>query len=198
MTATTPTRSWLRRGDEPEWLVWLAVLVMLAGGLLLRTALEDRTARFNSARLSLSYPAGWTALAPADPAQLLAAADAFTADPLPAQVRVTQLPAAELSSMAQSLGDLAMAWSARQSSALTAYSMLAATPITAAGGPAIAMDYAYVVEATAGGLPQVAQAQDILLRRGDSVTVVTWAAPAADYARYAGQWRKVLASLEVK
>ncbi len=199
MTAST-TRAVRRaaRSEEPEWVVWLAVIALLAAGLLLRGMIEGRTERFSQAGVSLNYPAAWSLLRDEQAGQILHVADAFATAQAPANVSVRQVPAAELGWGAQTLGDLAMLWSRRQAEDLLGYSVLNLEPIKLRGQDAVAVDYAYVVQPPGGGLPVVTQAEDILLRQGDKLTIVSFSAAADAYAEQAGVWRKVLASLDVQ
>ncbi|MCX6031113.1 MAG: PrsW family glutamic-type intramembrane protease [Chloroflexi bacterium] len=183
---------------EPEWAVWAAVIGLLVVGLLVRGAIEGRTQRFSGNGVALSYPAGWSVLRDEQPGQFLHVADAFSPDQTPIGVSVRQLPAAEVGRGAQSLGDLAMMWSNRQGQDLLGYNALGVEPAKVGGKDAVALDYAYVVQPPGAGVPAVMRAEDILLRNGDTLTLVTFAAPADEYEGQTATWRRILASLDVK
>ncbi len=61
-TATMKMRRTLFRSEEPEWLVWLLVIVMLGIGLLARTIVLNQTDTFSGGNASVRYPAAWVAL----------------------------------------------------------------------------------------------------------------------------------------
>jgi RsiW-degrading membrane proteinase PrsW (M82 family) len=184
--------------EEPEWAVWAAVIGLLVVGLIVRGVIEGRTQRFNGNGVALSYPAGWSVLADTQPGQFLHVADAFSPDLTPVGVSVRQLPAAEVGRGAQSLGDLTMMWSSRQGQDLLGYNALGVEPVKVRGKDAVAVDYAYVVQPPGAGIPTVIRAEDILLRSGDALTIVTFAAPVDEYAGQAATWRRILASLDVR
>ncbi len=183
---------------EPEWAVWAAVIGLLVISLIVRGAIEGWTQRFSGNGVALSYPAGWSVLRDEQPGQFLHVADAFSPDQTPIGVSVRQLLAAEVGRGAQSLGDLAMMWSSRQGQDLLGYAVLGVEPVKVRGKDAVAVDYAYVVQPPGAGVPTVIRAEDILLRSGDTLTLVTFAAPADEYASQTATWRRILASLDVQ
>ena len=66
---------------------------------------------------------------------------------------------------------------------------------------AIKVAYAYVADpilATSNSVPVVAQAEDVLIRQGDDVVIVTFAADATTYEQATPTWTKVLSTLDVK
>ena len=52
--------------------------------------------------------------------------------------------------------------------------------------------------AAAGSVPAVVRAQDILLKHGDMITVVTFEANTDSYQQETGHWEKILTSLDIK
>lgn len=198
-TMQSPRR--LMRQEEPEWLVWVLVIVMLAIGLLARTIVESRTQRFTQANMSLRYPAGWVSLASNEPNEVLYAGESFETTLYPATVRVLQMPVTDISTMAQSLGDLALKWSNKQTQELPGYKIFSMEPTTVRGREGVKIDYAFIAEPLLGGpnsVPIVAHALDVLMREGDTVTVVTLSADASSFEAQATTWNRILGSLELK
>lgn len=194
-------RRFAARPEEPEWLVWLLVAVMLVVGLGVRAIVTGQQKILQQNNLSLRYPASWTVLSAEGDFDLLNVGEGMEAGLFPARVRVQQMPITEVSTSAQTLGDLALKWSNRQSEALLGYKVFTIEPTTAGGQEAVRLDYAYVAEpamSTPNSIPLVARGADILLRQGDMVTVVSLVASANDYDRQAGTLRRVLRSLVVK
>jgi hypothetical protein len=193
----TPHR--MRRAEEPEWIVWATVILMLAVGLVLRVSTERRMASFSQGGLSLRYPVGWTSMAADTPGHLLYVADPFSAPQSPTGVQVWQVPTADVSRRQQSLGDLALAWSAQQARELASYRVLGVEATTVNNQQAVAIDYAYVAEPTIGtaaaSIPVVVQAQDVLVVHGDTLTIVTFAADANVYQNESETWHEILAAL---
>lgn len=199
MTASTlPAERRMTRAEEPEWLVWALVIVLLAVGWLVRTVVESRMTQFSTSGVTLSYPTGWMTLPDSDAFQVFGAADAFAPGKAATEVRVFLVPTDEVSRMAQSLGDLAMAWSTRKAEQLLGYSILASEPTTVAGRPAVKLDYAYVIQGVGGGLPVVVRAEDILLRQADRLLVLSFSTASDLYADQLPAWQRILASLKVK
>jgi hypothetical protein len=192
----------MNRINAGEWLVWVTVLLMLGAGLFLRGRIEGRTARFSQGSVTLEYPADWTALADEEDYQIFHVVDPASSIQFPTSIRVRQIPLGELGRAAGSLGDVALSWSTRQGEQISVYSVLQILQTSVRGQPAIAVDYAYVAEpalgTAAGSIPSVALAQDVLLQRGDMITVVTFEASTDTYQQELEQWVKILASLDVK
>lgn len=202
MTIAQKAPSRIERINAVEWVVWLTVLLTLAGGLILCERIEARAVRFSQEGVSLAYPAGWTALADEDDYQILHVIDPASSVQFPTSVRLRRIPFGDLGRAASSLGDVALFWSARQGQEMPVYSVLQIVPIAVRGRPAVAIDYAYVPQpamaASAGSIPAVVRARDTLLQQGDTIVVVTFEAGSASYGREANRWEKILASLGVQ
>lgn len=199
---TTDIRSGFRRfagrAEEPEWVVWLLVAVMLAVGLIARTVVVNRQETLKQGAFSLRYPAGWTVLPAEDDFDVANVGEGMDAGLFPARVRVQQMPVAEVSTSAQTLGDLALKWSNRQSEALLGYKVFTIEPTTVRGQDAVKLDYAYIAEpamSTPNSIPLVARGEDILLRNGDVLTAISLTAATEDFDRQIGTLRRVLSSL---
>ncbi len=191
----------LTRAEEPEWLVWLLVAVMLATGLLTRTIVVGRQETLQQGNVTLRYPAGWTVLPAEDAFDVANVGEGMEAGLFPARVRVQQMPVTEVSTSAPTLGDLALKWSNRQSEALLGYKVFTIEPTTVQGQDAVKLDYAYVAEpamSTPNSIPLVARGEDILLRQGDIVTVISLVAGTEDFDRQVGTLRRILSSLVLK
>ncbi len=191
----------LLRAEEPEWIVWLMIIAMLAIGLLARGLVENRTDRFNAGNITLRYPAAWSNLGGDNPYAMLNVGEGLEGGLFPTRVRVLKMPVAELSTSAQTLGDLALKWSDKQVEELVAYRVLSIRAATIGKQDAIKVDYAYVADpilATSNSVPVVAQAEDVLIRQGDAVVIVTFAADATAYEQATPTWTRVLSTLDVK
>jgi hypothetical protein len=202
MTAATMTiRRRSSRAEEPEWLVWLLVVVLLGVGLLARTVVLNRTKTFNGSAASVSYPAAWIALNKQDANEMFAAGQPFDSGLFPARFSLLQMPASSVSANAKSLGDFALQWSDRGSRDLLAYKVLDIEPVRVAGQDAVRIDYVYVGEpalAAPNSIPVVARGADILVKRGDNLTVVRLNAASDAFDGLAGTWNRILNSLELK
>ncbi len=179
---TTEKSMWRRmtRAEEPEWLVWALVIGLLAVGVVVKTAVAGRMESFSASGVSLSYSAEWTQSTA--PEQLLYAADLFSSAQFPTSVTVRQVPLNEIGRNLASLGDIAMAWNTQLSKELQVYRSLNNVPTTIDGQDAVMIEYAYVPQSTRGSgasaAPVVARAQDYLILRGDTLTIITLAANA--------------------
>lgn len=190
----------LMRDEEPEWLVWVLVAVMLAIGGIVGAIVMGRTELATASSLSFRYPAGWVSMAGGDPFEMLHVAEPFETAAFPANASVRQMPVTEVSTTAQTLGDLAFKWTNRQAQELLGYKVLNIAPVTVHSQEAIEIEYVYVAEPPMAGpdsIPVVAHGADVLLRRGDTLTVITFSADAAAYPGLATTWGRILASLKL-
>ncbi len=204
MTSMTISRASSRaeRVAAAEWLVWLVVLFMLGAGLFLRSRIEGRVATFTQDGMSLQYPAGWTLLADEEDFHVFHVIDPNSSVQFPTSVRVRRIPLGELGRAASSLGDIALSWSTRQGRMMPIYNVLQIDQTTVAQQPAIVVDYAHVagpaMGGAAGSVPAIVRAQDILMKHGDTITVVTFEASTDTYQQEVGRWEKILASLKAE
>lgn len=197
--ALKPLRQ-LMREEEPEWLVWALVIVMLALGGLVGVIVERRTDTATAGSLSLRYPASWVSMTSEDPFELVRAGEPFESTSFPATVSVRQMPVTEVSTTAQTLGDLALKWSNKQTLELLGYKVLSIEPMQE-NQEAVKIDYAYVAEPPMGGpdsVPVVARATDVLIRDGEALTIVTFSADTAAFDAQESTWKRILASLKLK
>ncbi len=203
-TNTASTMKSLRRHmreEEPEWLVWALVAVMLIVGWGVGTIVVQRTDTAALDTLSLRYPAAWVSMAGEDPYELLHVGEPFETSSFPASASVRQMPVTEVSTTAQTLGDLALKWGNKRIDELTGYKVLSVEPAEVQGQEAVAIQYVYVAEPPMGGpdsMPVVARATDILMRQGDTLTITTFSAEAAAFDGQATTWGRILASLKLK
>lgn len=194
-------RRFAARAEEPEWLVWLLVAVMLAVGLGARAIVVGQRETFQQDNMSLRYPADWSVLPVEGDFDILTVGEGMEAGLFPARVRVQQMPVTEVSTSAQTLGDLALKWSNQQSEALLGYKVFTIEPTTVAGQEAVKLDFAYVAEpamSTPNSIPLVARGEDILLRQGDRVMVISLVAGTEDFDRQVATLRRILSSLVLK
>lgn len=204
MTASTTspvkTWRWLMRNEEPEWLVWALVAIMLAIGGLVGLIVERRTAVWPAGNLTLRAPAGWVSMAAEDAFDVLHVAEPFETALYPASVRVRRMPVTEISTTGQNLGDLALKWSDQQTANLVGYKVLSVGPMTVRGQDAVKIEYVYVAEppmSGPNGIPVIAHANDVLIQQGDTVTIVSLSAEAAAFDGQATIWGRILASLKL-
>ena len=158
--AAMKVRRGLFREEEPEWLVWLLVAVMLGIGLIAKTVVVNRATTFSDSNVSVSYPAGWTALDRQGETELLNVGEQFDSGLFPARFVLLQMPVTAISTNAQSLGDFGLKWSDRGSRDLLAYKVLDIEPIKVRGKDAVRVDYVYVADpalATPNSIPVVAR-----------------------------------------
>ena len=201
MTTRSMLRRTLFREEEPEWLVWALVIILLAVGLIARTIVVNRSSAFSDANVSVSYPASW-AQAKGDSAdEVLVVSESFDAGLFPARFVLRQMPVTEISTSAQTLGDFALKWADRKAKDLLGYKVLSIGETQVRGKNAVRVDYVYVAEpviATPNSVPIVAEGADVLIRQDDVVTVASMLASADAFKGLDGVWGRILGSLELK
>lgn len=200
-TTAMKLRRSLFRAEEPEWLVWLLVLVLLAVGLLVRTLVVNRATTVTAGSATVSYPANWTALEKQDATEVLNVGESFDGGLFPARFSLWQMPVTDISTNAQSLGDFALKWADQGTKDLLGYKVLSIDPLKVRGKDAVRVDYVYVAEpalATPNSIPVVARGSDVLVRQGDAMTVARFLAASDAFDGLSGAWDGILGSLEVK
>ena len=195
---TLPRRA--RRSEEPEWVVWLVVILLLVAGLFLKISAEGRTRDFSGSGVAISYPAEWVQLT--GEGQLLYVADPFSSAQFPTGLTVRQIPVEEAGRNLATIGDVAAAWAIRQGQDKQVYRVLNIEPASINGQDAVRVEYAYVPQAVPGGhtnaVPVVARAQDYLVQQGESLTIITLAAAANVFEANADLWQSVLDTVQIQ
>lgn len=200
MTADAMARP-RRTAQEPEWVVWITVLAMLAIGLAVRSMVTGRMAHFANGNIAFDYPADWMALASEDPTTVVQVGEPMDVSFFPASVSIRQMPVTDISTTANTPGDLAMKWSNRQVQELLGYRVLNVEPASVGGQKGVRIEYACVADPPLGGpnsIPIVAHGEDILIVRGDQLTVITWSAASDQAQGQAATWQRVLASMNLQ
>ena len=201
MTTRSMLRRTLFREEEPEWLVWALVIILLAVGLIARTVVVNRSAAFSEGNLSVSYPASWTQTKGDSANEMLVVSESFDAGLFPARFMLRQMPVTEISTSAQTLGDFALQWADRKAKDLLGYKVLSIEETQVRGKDAVRVDYVYVAEpvmATPNSVPIVAEGADVLIRHDDAMTVASMLASADAFKGLDGVWDRILGSLELK
>ncbi len=199
--ASLKMRRSLFRAEEPEWLVWLLVAVMLAIGLIARTIVLNRTTAFTGGNVSVSYPAAWIAHEKQGSEQLLNAGEPFDSGLFPAHFSLFQMPATAISTRAQTLGDFALTWSDKGVQDLLGYRVLGIEPVKVRGKDAVRVDYVYVADpvlATPNSIPIVARGADVLTRQGDNIVVIRLLASSDAFDNLGRTWDRIIGSLELR
>lgn len=201
MTALTRgTNRSLLRSEEPEWLVWGMVLLLLVVGLVTRTIVTGRTQEVVRGNVSLRVPADWIALSADD--AVLRVSEPLETTLFPAAVSIHQTPLADITDDPEvTLGDLALRWTNRQGADLTSYKVLAIEPAKVKDRDAVKVSYVYVTEPALAGpnsIPIVAEGQDVLLKQGDRLTVASFIADSDVYAEMSAIWQRIFDSLALQ
>lgn len=202
MTTTRMTlRRTLFREEEPEWLVWALVIVMLAVGFIARTIVVNHSIVFSEGNLSVSYPASWTRIERNAGDEIFAVSEPFDAGLFPARFTLQQMPVTDISTSAQTPGDFALKWADRQAKDLLGYKVLSIEETRVRSRDAVRVEYVYVTEpvmATPNSVPIVAEGADVLIRQDDVMTVASLLASADAFKDLDGVWNRILGSLELE
>lgn len=196
-TTTMPAPRRLLRAEEPEWLVWLMVLGMLLVGLLVRSTVQQRAEPFNGAGVMLGYPGAWSA----QPREgyALYASDPLAGPVAPPSLSVREVPLSELGRNLTNLSEVALAWNARQARELDNFRALSSTPHEVDGQAAIRSEYAYVVSPAGATLPPVVlRAEDLLLLRGETLLIITFAAESGAWGEAFNIWEDIFPAIQVR
>ncbi len=185
--------------EEPEWIVWLVVIVGLMAAWLVRGSVLDQVRTVTINQVSISYPASWSRAN--EDGTLFAAMDRAHGGAFGARVSVRQIARAELLPANGTLSDAAMNWSLTHGKELSAYRLLEMSEMKWQGRDAVRLDYAFVLDspqgAAAGTMPALMRATDVLLVSGEQFSVLTFAAEHTEFDAL-NDWReRILATWRV-
>jgi hypothetical protein len=173
--------------EEPEWVVWLTVVLALLIGFGIRTAVVGRTETVQAGPTMITYPATW--VQDTEEGALFAATD-FDSGSFGARAEVRQVSRAELAPIENLSGpvvpeDVAINWSILRGADLEGYRVLEIVPVAVQGREALQIDYVYLVDAPlagAGALPGLIHAIDTIVPSGEAFLVLTVAVDASEDA----------------
>jgi hypothetical protein len=176
MTRTSIAFPGTGRSEEPEWTVWLTVLICLVLGWVIMTTVVGRTQLNESAAGRLAYPASWV---PTREEGATFAATDLDAGPYGSRVSIRQVAKTDLITTRSSdtLDTAAASWAVLRSRDLEGYRVLSITPTTVANRDAIAVEYAYVTNppegAASGVIPAVMHGIDTVVASGEQFSILS-------------------------
>jgi hypothetical protein len=165
------------KSEEPEWTVWLTVLICLLIGWVIMTTVTGRTdAVTDGAGNTVRVPATWVKTS--EDGALLGAAD-LTAGAYGSRVSVRQAARADL--LPERSGDqleaAASNWTLIRSQELEGYRVLEIQTTTLQGRPAVTVEYAYLTDPpeglAAGAMPALMHAVDTIMASGEGFAILT-------------------------
>jgi hypothetical protein len=179
---TAEARPLLWTREEPEWVVWVLVIVALVAGWFLKGAFQYQMDVFTDpdTGLTFRYPASWflesNQAQIGDEGVILTVSDAHSESAFNTAFSV-RLKAVEEETTAV---DQAEMWIMRRGEELTKYRVLSKELSQVAGQEAVTIDYGYVEDplrssALRGSLPVVVRAVDVVFIRDSKVYTLTFA-----------------------
>lgn len=164
------------RTEEPEWTVWLTVLICLLIGWVITTTITGQTESEQIAGGVVRYPASW--IKTKEDGALFAATDLNNGS-YGARVSVRQANKADLIGARgqDTLDTAALGWTVLRSQELEGYRVLKIDQVRLQNRDAITIEYAYVTDApegqAAGVMPALMHAIDTVIASGDQYTILT-------------------------
>ena len=195
-TAPSSPPSWTTRipGQEPEWIVWVTLVVGLLIGWLIMTMVVGRTTTATVGTATLSYPARWAKVG--EQGAAFAATDVESGDPFSPRVMLFQTAQRDLMPRVGTLADAATTWSIKRGNGLDGYRVLSIEPVTVNGHAAINVASAYLMEPPrsrlAGTMPALMREVDTLVASGDQYMVLAFAADSTQFDGYESLHRQLL------
>jgi hypothetical protein len=172
------------RSEEPEWVVWLTVVICLLIGWVIATTVSGRTETVpDGAGGSITIPATW--IKTKEAGALFAATD-LNAGTYGSRISVRQVSKADLlpPRSGDTLEVAASNWTLIRSPELEGYRVLQIAPTTIQGRNAVAIEYAYLTDPPQGGgtgvMPGLMHAIDTIVASGDGFVILTVATEQGD------------------
>ncbi|MBI5301546.1 MAG: PrsW family intramembrane metalloprotease [Chloroflexi bacterium] len=185
--------------EEPEWIVWVVVIVGLAAAWFVRGNVLDQVRTTSVGQVSVSYPASWSRASATG--ALFAAEDRTHGGVFGARISVHQIPRADLFPATGGLADAAMNWSLARGKELIAYRLLEMNEVKWQGRDAVRVDYAFLLDSpqgsASGTLPALMRATDVLVVSGDQIFALTFAAERNEFDQLADWRERIIATWRV-
>ncbi len=202
---TAKARPLLWTREEPEWVVWVLVIVALVVGWFLKGAFQYQTEVFTDpdSGLTFRYPASWflesNQAQIGDEGVILTVSDAHSESAFNTTFSVRIKKVEEETTAV----DQAELWILQRGEGLTKYRVLSKELSQVAGQEAVTIDYGYVEDplrssAMSVSLPVVVRAVDVVLVRDNQVYVLTFAADQLVFDEASKTLERLLNSLSFK
>jgi hypothetical protein len=198
------------RSEEPEWTVWVAILICLVLGWAISQNITNRNEIHSDvAGGSVTIPAYW--IKTSEDGAVFAATDlrggsygsrvsvrtAPKADLLPTSVTPAEAPPAD----ADMLSSAATNWSLIRGQDLEGYRILEITETTVGERPAVSIEYAYLTDPPqavgTGAMPGLMHAIDTVVASGDQFAILTVAVEAGDDDQLTDLNNRILSNWQV-
>jgi hypothetical protein len=174
------------QSEEPEWVVWLTVIISLLLGWVIMTTVTGRTETVtNIAGGSITIPATW--IKTKEDGAVFAATD-LNAGTYGSRISIRQAARADLMPprSGDSLEAAATNWTLIRSPELEGYRVLAIEPMQLQGRDAVTVEYAYLTDPPEGSglgmMPGLMHAVDTVVASGDGFVILTVASEAGNDA----------------
>ncbi len=164
------------RTEEPEWTVWLTVLICLLIGWVITTTVTGQTDTAPIANGTIRYPANWVKTK--EDGAIFAATD-LSDGSYGARISVRQANKADLVGPQgqDNLDNAASGWTLLRSQDLEGYRVLKIDQVKLQGRDAVAIEYAYLTDSpegqAAGVMPALMHAIDTVIASGDQYTILS-------------------------
>jgi hypothetical protein len=199
MTTIAKAKQFLLGEQEPEWIVWALVAVMLLAGFLTMGSVQGQTEAFSGSGVTLTYPGAWAGRTPEEAGLLFKAGDRFSTAGFATGIEVWQVAKTDVGRNLEALEDIAFAWTNQRAAGFESFTALTTTPMKVDGKDAMAVEYAYVAAPdTSASLPVVVHAVDVLVPTGDNLTIISFAAESHEFEAAAGTWQAILKSTKIQ
>lgn len=184
-----------RRRDEPEWIVWLTVLLgLLVGAFFIRNALTQ-SATATVGDVSFQYPARWAQVD--EPGTAFAAEDLGSA-PFGPRLSLRQLPPRPMLSTEPNLVDAATGWSIERGSDLVGYRVVGLNPTTVGSREAVEVEFAYLADpsqgSASGAMPALMHGIDTVVASGDGAHVLSFVGEQTQWEALQGLRQRIIES----
>jgi hypothetical protein len=202
---TAEARPLLWTREEPEWVVWVLVIVALVVGWFLKGAFQYQMGVFTDpdSGLTFQYPADWflesNQAQIGDEGVILTVSDAQSESAFSTAFSVRVKTVKEETTAA----DQAELWILQRGEGLTKYRVLGKEPSQVAGQEAVTIDYGYVEDplrssALSVSLPVVVRAVDVVFLRDKQVYILTFASDQLAFDKEKKTLERLLNSVSFK
>jgi len=170
----------LEGGEEPEYIVWIVVAVVLALGLFLMLFITNQTSAANAGQTTLSYPSTWVATS--EKGAAFAVADLKGGGTFGDRVAVFQLAKTDLLPGQGGLTEAAGNWSFREQGSRVGYRSLSVQTNKVGDKDAVTVESGYLMDSPYGAttMPALMHAYDTVVQSGNNFYVLHYATASQD------------------
>ncbi len=178
--------------EEPEWVVWLTVMIALLIGFVLQYTVTNRMRAMTIGDSTISYPASWSLISRDKSG--FTAADVTTGGPFAPRISFHQLDQRVLLPGGGMLYNAGVNWSVKKREEHDGYRLLEIKNVKVQGRDALQLESAFLMDVGTNRMPGLMRSVDTLVLDGKTFRILSFSAEQNQFDQLEPLRKQMMAS----